>query len=271
MATFVTGDIHGNPGRLISAYDKRLLNEGDKVIILGDAGFNFFGNGRNYRTYRDIHCKNMVKDLPFQILCVRGNHERRPSCYFGYEEKEMFGNKVYVQEEYPNLIFLEDGCDYLIDGKRCLVLGGAYSVDKKFRIEGKTWFANEQLSQRERRIIWKKVIAQRRYDIVLSHTCPFKYIPKESFKSKLDDIDTTTEEWLDLIEDIIDYDAWYCGHYHINKDIDNLTFLFQDIRDINYLNKAQFEATHCRNCGSQACSGVDSQCFNGCELKELLL
>lgn len=43
-------------------------------------------------------------------------------------------------------------------------------------------------------------------------------------------VDTSTEEWLDKIEDRLDYQKWYCGHWHINKQIDKMEFLFHDIR-----------------------------------------
>lgn len=65
-------------------------------------------------------------------------------------------------------------------------------------------------------------------DIVLSHTCPYKYEPTEMFLPGVDQstVDTSTEEWLGKIEEAIDYKAWFCGHWHINKRIDKMHFLF---------------------------------------------
>lgn len=69
-------------------------------------------------------------------------------------------------------------------------------------------------------------------DIVLSHTCPLKYQPAEMFLSGLDQsrVDRSTEIWLDGIEDRLNYRKWYCGHYHVDKRMDRLEFLFQSIR-----------------------------------------
>lgn len=39
-------------------------------------------------------------------------------------------------------------------------------------------------------------------------------------------VDDSTERWLDRIEDTIEYNAWLCGHWHINKRIDRMHFLF---------------------------------------------
>ena len=46
----------------------------------------------------------------------------------------MFGGKVFIEEAYPNLIFAKNGELYDIDNKKVLVIGGAYSVDKNYRI-----------------------------------------------------------------------------------------------------------------------------------------
>ena len=113
------------------------------------------------------------------------------------------------------------------------MLGGAYSVDKPYRLmRGWSWFEDEQPSDEI------KADAQRRLDeldwkvdLVLSHTCPAEYIPHEAMMSFVDQstVDRSTEDWLDGIEDRLQYDAWYCGHWHINKRIDRMHFLFHEL------------------------------------------
>ena len=68
-------------------------------------------------------------------------------------------------------------------------------------------------------------------EIILSHTCPQKYVPTEAFMPGLDQslIDHSTEEWLDYLEGKLDYDAWFCGHWHIDKRIDKIHFLMHGI------------------------------------------
>ncbi|MCR4692347.1 MAG: hypothetical protein K5664_00515 [Firmicutes bacterium] len=41
-------------------------------------------------------------------------------------------------------------------------------------------------------------------------------------------VDTSTEIWLDSIEDRLSYKKWYCGHFHINKVMDNIRFIMED-------------------------------------------
>lgn len=54
-------------------------------------------------------------------------------------------------------------------------------------------------------MIWNEIsiqIREKDFDIILSHTCPFKYEPREMFLAVIDQstVDTSTERWLDTIE-----------------------------------------------------------------------
>ena len=42
-------------------------------------------------------------------------------------------------------------------------------------------------------------------------------------------VDKSTEQWLDRIEDKLNYQKWYCGHYHTEKKIDKLEIMFENI------------------------------------------
>lgn len=66
--------------------------------------------------------------------------------------------------------------------------------------------------------------------MVLSHTCPLRYEPTEVFLPFIDQstVDKSTEIWLGKIESRLHYQRWYCGHYHVTKQVDNLRFLFED-------------------------------------------
>jgi 3-oxoacid CoA-transferase subunit A len=45
-------------------------------------------------------------------------------------------------------------------------------------------------------------------------------------------VDKSTEQWLDGIEDRLDYNRWYCGHYHTDKTIGKMRFLFNDFLEL---------------------------------------
>ena len=51
-----------------------------------------------------------------------------------------------------------------------------------------------------------------------------KYEPTEVFLPGINQstVDKSTERWLDTIEKRLQYDEWYCGHYHTSKRMDKL-------------------------------------------------
>lgn len=222
---YIIGDTHRDFSRIY----KLEKDTDNMLIVLGDVGINYYLNeeDKNYKEY--------LKKLKLKLFCVRGNHEERPENISTYKEIEMFGGKVFIEEEHPNLIFAKDGETYNIDGKKILVIGGAYSVDKQYRLlHGYKWFKEEQLTKKEMDTILAKVKGKH-FDIVLSHTCPYKYEPREVFMQGLDQskVDKSMEHFLDKVEENINYDKWYCGHYHTEKQVDKLEFMFGRIKIFN--------------------------------------
>ena len=137
---YITGDTHRDFSRLFKLEETK----DNMLIILGDAGINYCLNDE------DIRYKEYLKRFKIKLFCIRGNHEERPENINSYKEVEMFGGKVFIEDDYPNLIFAKDGEVYNIDGKSVLVIGGAYSVDKEYRIMyGHKWFKDEQLTTKE--------------------------------------------------------------------------------------------------------------------------
>lgn len=156
------------------------------------------------------------------IFCVHGNHEMRPANIPSYTTKEWNGGTAWYEEEFPNLLFAKDGCVYSLEEINYLFIGGAYSADRHYRLMHRYgWWDDEQPSDEIKAFV-EKQISEKHFDVVLSHTCPFKYEPAEAFLPMLDQssVDDSTERWLDKIEDSIAYRAWLCGHWHINKRFD---------------------------------------------------
>lgn len=223
---YITGDIHGDPMRIYVFAKKHKLTKNDMVIILGDVGANYYGDERDERT------KENLSKVRVPILCIHGNHEMRPWEADGYTLVKWNGGKVWVQEKYPQLLFAKDGEIYTIDGKRYIAIGGAYSVDSYWRIKHHAgWWESEQPTEEIKKFV-EKQLQVNEIDIILSHTCPRKYEPIEAFLPFIDQssVDTSTEDWLDSIEETVNYQAWYCGHWHIEKDIDRIHFLFKSWR-----------------------------------------
>ena len=222
---FITGDIHGDPTPVHELFDKCQPTEGDIIVLLGDVGVNYTGG------VRDRLMKQELSRMKPTFFCIHGNHENRPQNIDSYKEKEWHGGRVLYEEDYPNILFPIDGDIFDLEGKQCIVIGGAYGVDKFYRLRmGYNWWPDEQPSEKIKEYV-EQQIKTHPIDVVFSHTCPFKYIPRECFLSCIDQstVDNTTEQWLDMIEEKLDYKAWYLGHWHINKRIDKLHFLMHDV------------------------------------------
>lgn len=220
---YLTGDIHGNPLPIINFCKKIELTKEDIIILLGDVGVNY------YTGSRDNRIKAKLAKLPVTFLCIHGNHEIRPQNIPSYEPMLWNGGRVLVENKHPNILFAEDGEVYDLNGYKALAIGGAYSVDKFYRLaRGFGWWADEQPSDEIKKKT-EQVIDKNNIDIVLSHTCPVKYIPTEMFLPMVDQskVDNTTEKWLGKIEKRIDYKAWYCGHWHTDKKIEKMHFLYE--------------------------------------------
>lgn len=229
---YITGDTHGDFDRfeLFCTFNGISDSaEKDTMIILGDVGLNYYGD------YRDDYRKSAAAQYSFNFFCIHGNHEMRPDGIASYKTKEFCGGTVWYEEKYPNLLFAKDGEIYRFGEYDCIVIGGAYSVDKFYRLgHGMKWFPDEQPSEEIKAYVGKQLASRKnKIDVVFSHTCPRKYEPVEAFMSCVDQsrIDKSTEDWLDEIEDYADYKKWYCGHYHLIKKIDKLQFMFQDIEE----------------------------------------
>jgi 3-oxoacid CoA-transferase subunit A len=206
------------------------------IIICGDAGLNFYLNQTDRKN------KEAINNTGFRLYCVRGNHEERPQNISSMRLQFDFlvSQFVYIERDFPNIRYLVDGVEYLIDGRGVLILGGAYSVDKEYRLSkfvdknGWTgWFKEEQLSQKEMGTI-SKWCSGKEYDTVISHTCPYSWRPTDLFLKSIDQskVDNSMELWMDNFKDEITWKHWYWGHYHADRDYgDGRKMMYQGIEE----------------------------------------
>lgn len=226
---YITGDTHGDFTSILEFCYKYKTTREDTLIILGDAGINYYLDDRDYIL------KNSLLQIPITLFCIHGNHEERPENISAYKTKRYKGGDVYYEEDYPNILFAKDGEIYNFDGKQTHVIGGAYSVDKYYRLQmGYKWYESEQPTDEIKKIVIDKLKENNnKVDIILSHTCPYKYMPYEVFLSGIDQstVDNSTEKFLDTIEDNTKYKRWYCGHYHTEKIVDKIKFMYNNIEE----------------------------------------
>lgn len=249
---FITGDKHRNFKKVKQFCHDMKTRQKDVLIILGDSSLNY------YEDYRDDKLKSELSKLNITLFCLHGNKEKRPQNISTYGIRSFCGGKVYYEPKYPNIYFAIDGEIYTFEGRKYMVVGGAHSVDKLWRIERNEPFWEDEMPSDDTKHLVEQRLEQENNKIygMLTHTCPIKYLPTEMFmsirqnnkqntrKTRIKkqvhkqrkftpDIDRSTEEWLGVLEDKIQYSVWFCGHYHIDKQIDKITMMCSEIRPLH--------------------------------------
>lgn len=117
-----------------------------------------------------------------------------------------------------------------------MAIGGAYSVDKYYRLNHKMpWFDTEQPDE------WTKNYVEQQLekagwsiDIILSHTVPIEAEPTWVFIPGLNQevVDKSTEKWLQEIYDNLEFSEWYAGHYHVESEENGIRIMFEDYDEI---------------------------------------
>lgn len=211
---YSVGDIHGN----FSNFEKTMGNsKNSDYILVGDVGLGFHSKEYYTEWFRDWN--ERLRNDGNVIYLIRGNHDD-PS--FWTEKKINFSNIILVQD-YEVL---------RLKNKNILCVGGALSIDRKHRVEGVTYWKDEEFVYNE-----DLTNSFRDIDIVITHTAPEFCFPRgydTKFLQSFYFYDTTLRT--DLVVERIEMArmfqclnrgdifgkpnkifAWYYGHYHISK------------------------------------------------------
>lgn len=212
---YITGDIHGDIQTFKNIMGKITCKSENTLIVLGDLGANYYLNKN------DKKFKNIISQYNINLFVIRGNHDANPANLNYMKEIEKYENIGYIEEEYPNIFYAKNGEIYTIENNTFLVLGGAYSVDKWYRLEkGYKWFTDEQMTEEEKQNFWNKNITK--VDTILSHTCPYANRPIHLFLTQIDQssVDNSMENFLDEVKFKVEYKNWFFGHYHADEKVE---------------------------------------------------
>jgi hypothetical protein len=215
MSIYVTGDIHGSLDieKLNTKMfpEQKNLTKNDYVIILGDFGL----------TWNDgDECKYWLKwlnDKNFTTLFIDGNHDNFDLLY-KYPIVEFLGGKTHQIRE--SIYYLMRGEIFTIEELTFFAFGGGISIDRAYRIEGRSWWAQEVPNYAE---IENGFVNLEKYnntvDYVLTHAAPsgISLNVVESHHCEADEV----TKILDAFEEKINCKKWFFGHHHIDKVIDD--------------------------------------------------
>ena len=229
MSILVTGDIHASYdiAKLSeSCFDTAGLTKDDYVIICGDFGLVWNNSASEQYWLRWLDTR------PFTTLFVDGNHEGF-SLLNSLPETTWNGGAVH--QVATSVFHLKRGQLFNIDGYRIFAMGGASSseYDRTHRTQGETWFTEEIPNEQERAAVLETLDAANwDCDFVITHCAPSSCaqgISEHTDRLEIHPMDEYTD-WLQTIQDHLTYRHWFCGHYHIDAQIqDKTTALYNRI------------------------------------------
>lgn len=210
---YVTGDTHGLEDFYklhIFAGQHPELTKDDYVIIAGD-----FGGVWSEQTLTES--LRYYTHLPFTVLFVDGNHENFDMIN-AYPVETWKGGKVHKIK--PDVIHLMRGQVFEIEGKTIFTFGGATSIDKMYRTEGRSWWRQELPTYEE---LDEGVANLKRYgnkvDYIITHSCPERAFAYPAISKNVIKFNCPEVQMLSYIDDIASFGHWYFGHFHTDAQL----------------------------------------------------
>lgn len=146
---------------------RHMAERGVKVIIhTGDFAYSnkgTFGGADNF-----LHKVNreLIKQDMF-IIAIRGNHDE-PDLYRKFDGNPVDGLPFTQMRE--RIFHAPDGTVWEYNGVKFLFLGGAFSVDRAFRIEGKSFWLDEVTDADA--LARSMMLPEQSIDIMVTHDVP---------------------------------------------------------------------------------------------------
>ena len=130
-------------------------------------------------------------------------------------------------------MYIENGEIFTINNQTFFCMGGARSVDKAYRKEGKSWWSQEIPTWNEMDYAANNLRAHNfQVDNIITHCGP-NYIVDKLFpyENAHDDVTNFLEKFVRMTTT---FNKWCMGHYHVDRSYDNQQFeiLYQDILEI---------------------------------------
>ena len=205
----ITGDTHGDQAVFAMILSQAKPN--DIIIICGDCGLLFFD------TVTEYNFLDKLEKEPYTICFCDGNHENFRAIN-RYPCEIWNGGKVHRIRK--NIFHLRRGQIFTMEGKKIFTMGGAYSRDKYMRQEGISWW-KEEIPTKEEYNEATKNLKEHGFsvDYVISHTAPREIIRKMGYYPDFQK-DSELTGFLEWVMYETQYQQWFFGHWHIDKQID---------------------------------------------------
>ena len=232
---WVTGDIHGDPRRILSTwfadFDSTITKE-DVVEVLGDFGLVW----EQQESLKEKDYLDALDSMPFTTVATLGNHENYDRIAT-LPVEEHFGAPVWVLR--PSVFLLQSGYVYTINNQKIWNFNGARSHDIKdgildmndpdylakgraldeqgkyyWRVKGLSWWEQEIEQDYEVYERGRKNLATNdwRVDMIWTHCASNECSARMGFFGR-----DSLMDYLEEISQETKFKNWYFGHYHVNR------------------------------------------------------
>jgi len=130
----VVGDVHGSFNQMDKAIRHAKDLGIDTIFQVGDYGIWY--NDKKFLNQQ----QHLLEQWGIQLLFIDGNHEDFPRLY---DKKILDDGTRYVRE---NITHVPRGYRWEWHGLTFMGLGGAASIDRKHRVEGRSWWPEELIT-----------------------------------------------------------------------------------------------------------------------------
>lgn len=200
----VVGDWHGNHPWAKKIIDVAHAEKIDKIIQVGDFGV---WPGKEGKEYLLILSRFLVKKKT-SLYFVPGNHEDFNQID-EWNETLPKNQDGHIEVE-PNLFYAGKVNKWTWNNKVFASVGGAVSIDRKWRKLNESWWKQEQLTNEEEREA--KELGQ--VDYLFTHDCPSAH-PYKSLKTDIDS--DIHRQKMTRIAMELKPEIWFHGHMHQYK------------------------------------------------------
>ncbi|MEB3023043.1 MULTISPECIES: metallophosphoesterase family protein [Mycolicibacter] len=203
----VAGDWDGNTGRACLVIWYAGTRNIPLVLQLGD--FGFWTPGEETESYLDA-VEASCAEHGVQVICLDGNHEFFPALYALPVSPE-----TGMRPLRPHVHHLPRGLRWRWHGKTWMALGGAHSVDRLQRSEGRSWWKDEHLTQAD----VERAITPGPVDVIVSHDAPDGVLVPGLRPDQFPASELATAEWHRRQVGTVVYattpQLLLHGHYHV--------------------------------------------------------
>lgn len=164
MKVLLAGDWHANTRHAINTIDYAASLDATEIWQCGDFGYwPTWETGREFLARVD----NRLNEYGINLYFADGNHEHHPSL-----NNDAFRPYRPNYKNHTSRIWHVPRGGVLLprEGLRVMFIGGAASIDRKWRTPGYDWFSSETLTMYQ----IQRIMSKPKVDIVIAHDAPME-------------------------------------------------------------------------------------------------